>query len=157
MRPSLTCVPTRNPPAATNLCEQLAHLQKIYNGKKANSQRKIWVSLKRTGLMTRDASDATSLTHSEVDGMPACIGMVIPPSSQSMHSVNIARLKKSEKRLTKQVNMFMRFFRSDDKFYQMLTQLESQPEYGGGSGSGGVGMMSQEMTRTAARMREDEK
>ncbi|GKB92611.1 2-methylene-furan-3-one reductase-like protein, partial [Tanacetum coccineum] len=27
--------------------------------------------------------------------------------------------------------------RSDDKFSQMLTQLESQPEYGGGSGSGG--------------------
>nr|GFA19043.1 hypothetical protein [Tanacetum cinerariifolium] len=25
---------------------------------------------------------------------------------------------------------------SDDKFSQMLTQLESQPEYGGGSGSG---------------------
>nr|GEZ13877.1 hypothetical protein [Tanacetum cinerariifolium] len=43
-------------------------------------------------------------------------------------------LKKREKLLTKQVNMFMRLFRSDDKFSQMLTQLESQPEYGGGSG-----------------------
>ncbi|GJV42611.1 pyruvate kinase [Tanacetum coccineum] len=30
-------------------------------------------------------------------------------------------------------------FRSDDKFSQMLTQLESQPEIGGGSGSGGCG------------------
>ncbi|GJY89840.1 hypothetical protein Tco_0505036, partial [Tanacetum coccineum] len=29
--------------------------------------------------------------------------------------------------------------RSDDKFSQMLTQLESQPEIGGGSGSGGCG------------------
>ncbi|GKD44752.1 hypothetical protein Tco_1269397, partial [Tanacetum coccineum] len=28
---------------------------------------------------------------------------------------------------------------SDDKFSQMLTQLESQHEYGGGSGSGGCG------------------
>nr|GFA58771.1 hypothetical protein [Tanacetum cinerariifolium] len=28
---------------------------------------------------------------------------------------------------------------SDDKFSQMLTQLESQPEYGGDSGSGGCG------------------
>ncbi|GJW62801.1 hypothetical protein Tco_0112136, partial [Tanacetum coccineum] len=28
---------------------------------------------------------------------------------------------------------------SDDKFSQMLTQLESQPEIGGGSGSGGCG------------------
>ncbi|GKE74615.1 hypothetical protein Tco_1536656, partial [Tanacetum coccineum] len=27
--------------------------------------------------------------------------------------------------------------RSDDKFSQMLNQLESQPEYDGGSGSGG--------------------
>ncbi|GKB19031.1 hypothetical protein Tco_0852954 [Tanacetum coccineum] len=41
--------------------------------------------------------------------------------------------------LTKQVNMFMRLFRSDDKFSQMLNQFESQPEYGGGSGSGGCG------------------
>ncbi|GJT06576.1 reverse transcriptase domain-containing protein [Tanacetum coccineum] len=30
-------------------------------------------------------------------------------------------------------------FRSDNKFSQMLTQLESQPEYGGGSGSGECG------------------
>nr|GFB16809.1 hypothetical protein [Tanacetum cinerariifolium]GFB16833.1 hypothetical protein [Tanacetum cinerariifolium] len=64
-------------------------------------------------------------------------GTVIPPPSQSTHSADIARLKKREKLLTKQVNMFMRLFRSDDKFSQMLTQLESQPEYGGGSGSGG--------------------
>ncbi|GJS91270.1 reverse transcriptase domain-containing protein [Tanacetum coccineum] len=32
-----------------------------------------------------------------------------------------------------------RLFRSDDKFSQMLTQLESQPEIGGGSESGGRG------------------
>ncbi|GJX86543.1 S-adenosyl-L-methionine-dependent methyltransferases superfamily protein [Tanacetum coccineum] len=66
-------------------------------------------------------------------------GTVIPPPSQSTHSTDIARLKKREKQLTKQVNMFMRLFRSDDKFSQMLNQFESQPEYGGGSGSGGCG------------------
>ncbi|GKC65190.1 hypothetical protein Tco_1097788 [Tanacetum coccineum] len=66
-------------------------------------------------------------------------GTVIPPPSQRTHSANIARLKKREKRLTKQMKMFMRLFRSDEKFSQMLTQLESQPEYGGGSGSGGCG------------------
>nr|GEW26438.1 hypothetical protein [Tanacetum cinerariifolium] len=33
--------------------------------------------------------------------------------------------------------MFMRLFMSDDKFSQMLMQLESQHEYGGGSESGG--------------------
>nr|GEY25791.1 hypothetical protein [Tanacetum cinerariifolium] len=72
-------------------------------------------------------------------------GTVIPPPSQGTYSADIARLKKREKLLTKQVNMFMRLFRSDDNFSQMLTQLESQPEY--------AGMMSQEMMRTAARMR----
>nr|GEY34655.1 hypothetical protein [Tanacetum cinerariifolium] len=66
-------------------------------------------------------------------------GTVIPPPSQSTHSADIVRLKKREKLLTKQVNMFMMLFMSDDKFSQMLTQLESQPEYGGGSGSGGCG------------------
>ncbi|GKB26686.1 hypothetical protein Tco_0866087, partial [Tanacetum coccineum] len=66
-------------------------------------------------------------------------GTVIPPPPPCTHSSDVAKLKKSEKRLTKQVKMFMKLFRSDDKFSQMLTQLESQPEYGGGSGSGGCG------------------
>ncbi|GKA84423.1 hypothetical protein Tco_0806018 [Tanacetum coccineum] len=66
-------------------------------------------------------------------------GTVIPPSPPCTHSSDVAKLKKSEKRLTKQVNMFMKLFRSDEKFSQMLTQLESQTEYGGGSGSGGCG------------------
>nr|GEW43835.1 hypothetical protein [Tanacetum cinerariifolium] len=64
-------------------------------------------------------------------------GMVIPPPSQSTHFADIARLKKREKLPTKQVNLFMRLFRSDDKFSQMLTQLKSQSEFGGGNGSGG--------------------
>ncbi|GKB26533.1 hypothetical protein Tco_0865934 [Tanacetum coccineum] len=33
----------------------------------------------------------------------------------------------------------LKVIRSDDKFSQMLTQLESQPEIGGGSGSDGRG------------------
>ncbi|GJV60440.1 putative ribonuclease H-like domain-containing protein [Tanacetum coccineum] len=87
------------------------------------------------------------------DEMLRLQGTVIPPPSQSTHSADIARLKKREKRLTKQVNMFMRLFRSDDKFSQMLNQLESQPEYGGATRVAGAGMMSQEMMRTAVRMR----
>nr|GEY33457.1 hypothetical protein [Tanacetum cinerariifolium] len=66
-------------------------------------------------------------------------GTIISPPSQGTYSADITRLKKREKLLTKQVNMFMRLFRSDDKFSQMLTQLKSQPAYGGGSGSGGCG------------------
>nr|GEZ77255.1 hypothetical protein [Tanacetum cinerariifolium]GEZ78022.1 hypothetical protein [Tanacetum cinerariifolium] len=64
-------------------------------------------------------------------------GMVIPPSPPCTHSSDVTTLKKREKLLTKKMNMFMKLFRSDDKFSQMLTQLESQPAYGGGSGSSG--------------------
>ncbi|GKE32934.1 hypothetical protein Tco_1452256 [Tanacetum coccineum] len=66
-------------------------------------------------------------------------GTVIPPPPPCTYSFDVAKLKKKEKVLTKQVNMFMKLFRSDDKFSQMLTQLESQPEIGGGSGSDGCG------------------
>ncbi|GJS32209.1 ankyrin repeat-containing protein [Tanacetum coccineum] len=66
-------------------------------------------------------------------------GTVIPPPPPCTHSSDVVKLKKREKVLTRQVNMFMKLFRSDDKFSQMLTQLESQPEIGGGSGSGGPG------------------
>nr|GEX47794.1 hypothetical protein [Tanacetum cinerariifolium] len=62
------------------------------------------------------------------------VGRVIPPPPPCTHSSDVAKLKKSEKLLTKQVNMFMKLFRSDEKFCQMLTQLEC-----GGSGSDGCG------------------
>ncbi|GJX32461.1 hypothetical protein Tco_0242316 [Tanacetum coccineum] len=65
--------------------------------------------------------------------------MVIPPPPPCTHSSDVVKLKKREKVLTRQVNMFMKLFISDDKFSQMLTQLESQLEIGGGSGSGGRG------------------
>ncbi|GJW15085.1 hypothetical protein Tco_0019218 [Tanacetum coccineum] len=64
-------------------------------------------------------------------------GTVIPPSSPYTYSSDVATLKKREKLLTKKMNMFLKLFRSDDKFSHMLTQLESQPEYGDGSRSGG--------------------
>ncbi|GKE59451.1 hypothetical protein Tco_1498636, partial [Tanacetum coccineum] len=64
-------------------------------------------------------------------------GTVIPPPPPCTHSSDVVKLKKREKVLTRQVNMFMKLFRSDNKFSQMLTQLESQHEISGGSGSGG--------------------
>ncbi|GKC75327.1 S-adenosyl-L-methionine-dependent methyltransferases superfamily protein [Tanacetum coccineum] len=66
-------------------------------------------------------------------------GTLIPPPPLCTHSSDVVKLKKREKVLTRLVNMFMKLFRSDDKFSQMLTQLESQPEIDGGSGSGGRG------------------
>ncbi|GJR13686.1 hypothetical protein Tco_0796338 [Tanacetum coccineum] len=63
-------------------------------------------------------------------------GTIIPPPPLCTHSSDVVKLKKREKALTRHVNMFMKLFWSDDKFSQMLTQLESQPEIGGGSRSG---------------------
>ncbi|GJX86138.1 hypothetical protein Tco_0336912 [Tanacetum coccineum] len=61
-----------------------------------------------------------------------------PPLPQCTHnSGDVEKLKKKNKYLTKQVNLMMKLFRSDDKFSQMLTQYESTPEFG--SGSGGCG------------------
>ncbi|GJS43698.1 RNA-directed DNA polymerase, eukaryota [Tanacetum coccineum] len=61
-----------------------------------------------------------------------------PPPPQCTHnSGDVEKLKKKNKYLTKQVNLMMKLFRSDDKFSQMLTQYKSTPEFG--SGSGGCG------------------
>ncbi|GJU50988.1 hypothetical protein Tco_1220543 [Tanacetum coccineum] len=61
-----------------------------------------------------------------------------PPPPQCTHnSGDVKKLKKKNKYLTKQVNLMMKLFRSDDKFSQMLNQYESTPEFG--SGSGGCG------------------
>nr|GEX25470.1 hypothetical protein [Tanacetum cinerariifolium] len=67
------------------------------------------------------------------------LGTVIPLLPPCTHSSDVAKLKKREKLLTKKINMFMKLFRSDDKFSKMLTQLESHHEYDGGSGNGGCG------------------
>ncbi|GKC94620.1 hypothetical protein Tco_1160062, partial [Tanacetum coccineum] len=62
-----------------------------------------------------------------------------PPPQSTVDPADVEKLKKSNKNLTKQVNMMMRLFRSDDKFSQMLNQFESSLEFGGASGSGGCG------------------
>nr|GEU39276.1 hypothetical protein [Tanacetum cinerariifolium] len=60
-----------------------------------------------------------------------------PPSPQCTHnSADVEKLKKKNKHLTKQVNLMMKLFRSDDKFSQMLNQYESSPEFSNASGSG---------------------
>nr|GEX43128.1 hypothetical protein [Tanacetum cinerariifolium] len=60
-----------------------------------------------------------------------------PPPPQCTHnSADVKKLKKKNKYLTKQVNLMMKLFRSDDKFSQMLNQYESSPEFGNASGSG---------------------
>nr|GEZ73895.1 hypothetical protein [Tanacetum cinerariifolium] len=66
-------------------------------------------------------------------------GTLILPPPPCTHTFDVVKLKKSEKRLTHQVNMLMKLFRSDAKFSQMLTKHELQPEYDGDSGSGRCG------------------
>ncbi|GKD39862.1 hypothetical protein Tco_1260069, partial [Tanacetum coccineum] len=61
----------------------------------------------------------------------------LPPPPQCTHNfADVEKLKKKNKYLTKQVNLMMKLFRSDDKFSQMLTQYESTPEFGNASESG---------------------
>ncbi|GKA82448.1 ARID DNA-binding domain-containing protein [Tanacetum coccineum] len=61
-----------------------------------------------------------------------------PPPPQCTHnSGDVKKLKKKNKYLTKQVNLMMKLFNSDEKFSQMLNHYESTPEFG--SGSGGCG------------------
>nr|GEY15616.1 arginine--tRNA ligase, cytoplasmic-like isoform X1 [Tanacetum cinerariifolium] len=59
-----------------------------------------------------------------------------PPPHCTHNSVDVEKLKKKKKYLTKQVNLMMKLFISDDKFSQMLNQYESSPEFGNASGCG---------------------
>ncbi|GKD15474.1 hypothetical protein Tco_1199881 [Tanacetum coccineum] len=61
--------------------------------------------------------------------------VLIPPPPQCTHnSGDVEKLKKKNKYLTKQVNLMMKLFRSDEKFSQMLNQYESTAEFDNGSG-----------------------
>nr|GEY15202.1 hypothetical protein [Tanacetum cinerariifolium] len=62
-----------------------------------------------------------------------------PPPQCTYNSADVEKLKKKNKHLTKQVNLMMKLFRSDEKFSHMLNQYESSPEFGNASGSGGCG------------------
>ncbi|GJY08362.1 hypothetical protein Tco_0375416 [Tanacetum coccineum] len=50
---------------------------------------------------------------------------------------DVDELKEDSKRLRKELELLRRVVRSDDRMSQLLTQLESQPEVGGGNRSGG--------------------
>ncbi|GJX42648.1 hypothetical protein Tco_0257638, partial [Tanacetum coccineum] len=54
-------------------------------------------------------------------------------------NADVDEVKVENKRLRKELNMFRTVVWSDDRMSQLLTQLESQHEISGGSGSGGGG------------------
>nr|GEY10811.1 RNA-directed DNA polymerase, eukaryota, reverse transcriptase zinc-binding domain protein [Tanacetum cinerariifolium] len=62
-----------------------------------------------------------------------------PPPKCVHNSVDVKKLKKKNKYLTKQVNLMLKLFRSNDKFSQMLNQYESSPEFDNATRSGGYG------------------
>nr|GFA21827.1 hypothetical protein [Tanacetum cinerariifolium] len=63
-----------------------------------------------------------------------------PPPPQCTHnSADVKKLKKKNKYLTKQVNLMMKLFRSNNKFSQILNQYESSPEFDNASVSGRCG------------------
>nr|GEW81750.1 ribosomal protein S11, chloroplastic [Tanacetum cinerariifolium] len=106
--------------------------------------------------IVRGASSGGTFPRGHIPGVGRVLPgqrTVIPPPSQGTHLADIDRLKKREKLLTKEVNMFKRLFMSDYRFSQMLTQLESQLIMVVAARVAGAGMMSQETMRTAARMR----
>ncbi|GJW33229.1 hypothetical protein Tco_0053261 [Tanacetum coccineum] len=85
--------------------------------------------INKTGQRARSYADRDPASVAQSPGVGRVLprqGTVIPPPPPCTHSSDVVKLKKREKVLTRQVNMFMKLFRSDDKFSQMLTQLESQ-------------------------------
>ncbi|GKD61101.1 hypothetical protein Tco_1298610 [Tanacetum coccineum] len=92
----------------------------------------LYVKDKMLRLQGLGSNTPSGVPYTEDEIMAIARG-VIPPSPPCTHSSNVATLKKREKLLTKKMNMFMKLFRSDDKF----SQIELQPKYGGGNGSGG--------------------
>nr|GEY26884.1 hypothetical protein [Tanacetum cinerariifolium] len=55
------------------------------------------------------------------------------------HTTDVDEVKKTNKRLRKEIDMLMKAVRSDDMIFQLLTRLQSQHEVGSGSMSGGGG------------------
>ncbi|GJW06833.1 hypothetical protein Tco_1569256 [Tanacetum coccineum] len=104
--------------------------------------RTFFVTHTVNGAFTRDEDRAIyeEMLRLQALGSNSPSDVLIPPPSpppQCTHnSVDVEKLKKKNKHLTKQVNLMMKLFRSDDKFLQMLTQNESTLEFGNASGCG---------------------
>ncbi|GJX25741.1 hypothetical protein Tco_0232037 [Tanacetum coccineum] len=137
------------------------HLQKIYNGKKAALKERYWVpeedgtydlerlrrgrpshiSEMETSLLEIPVADPTLLLDTY------CWSVFFEPRGQSLYATgsriqHLHGVTDTEDRswpLFRGGQASGAHSRSDDKFSQMLNQFESQPEYGGGSGSGGCG------------------
>nr|GEW02818.1 hypothetical protein [Tanacetum cinerariifolium] len=62
---------------------------------------------------------------------------LVSPEPRCTHTADVDEVKRTSKKLKKQMDMIMKVVRSDDKMSQLLTQLQSHHEVGSGSRSGG--------------------
>ncbi|GJV74324.1 hypothetical protein Tco_1494319 [Tanacetum coccineum] len=111
------------------------HLQKIYNGKKATLKEKHWIA-NSDGTYNLERIRQSRPSHISEDELLRLQGLGsntetgVPYTEDEIMAIV---------RGGKQRGHIPGVGRSDDKFSQMLSQLESQPEIGGGSRSGGCG------------------
>ncbi|GJV49662.1 hypothetical protein Tco_1439874 [Tanacetum coccineum] len=129
------------------------HLQKIYNGKKAALKERHWVPEEdgtyevdriRRGRPWHIFEMESSATQEYLSLIHTFFlthtvgGEFLNPKDKALYGLG-SNTSRGVPYTEDEIMAIVRGGKSDDKFSQMLTQLESQPEYGGGSGSGGCG------------------
>ncbi|GJS71919.1 hypothetical protein Tco_0704760 [Tanacetum coccineum] len=65
--------------------------------------------------------------------------VLVSPEPRCTYTADVDELKRTNRKLKKQMDMIMKVVRRDDKMSQLLTELQSQYDVGSGSGSGGGG------------------
>ncbi|GJV00980.1 hypothetical protein Tco_1330250 [Tanacetum coccineum] len=146
--PSLTCVPTWNPTAGHKSMRASIppqNLQKIYNGKKAALKERYWVPEEdgtydlerlRRGRPTHISEWRPQLQRDEMlrlQGLGSNTPTGVPYTEDEIMAI-VSQLGGASSR--GHIPGGWTGFASTGT---MLNQLKSQPEYGGGSGSGGCG------------------
>ncbi|GJY46688.1 hypothetical protein Tco_0435751 [Tanacetum coccineum] len=129
---SLTCVPNMEITTAGHKLygASSSDCKKINNGKKAAHQKeRYWCFLKSEG--TYDWSDSARKFPQHFEHIDSSVEHLMCPTLRMRSWPLFAGASSG--------GTFPVLDGSDDKFSQMLNQLESQPEYGGGSGNGGCG------------------
>ncbi|GJV28427.1 hypothetical protein Tco_1384875 [Tanacetum coccineum] len=122
---------------------KIVHLQKIYNGKNATLKERHWVPDKDGTYDMKSIKQARPSHISEMESSTTRERVVEATGSRLQHPLGVPYTDDEIMAIVRGgtfpvlVGFCWDRARSDDKFSQMLTQLESHPEYGGGSGSGG--------------------
>ncbi|GJS82673.1 hypothetical protein Tco_0749214 [Tanacetum coccineum] len=90
------------------------------------------------GVFTQDEDQAIYEEMLSLQALGSNTASGVPYTDKEINALarkgDVKKLKKKNKYLTKQVNLMMKLFRSDEKFSHMLNQYESTPEFDSGSG-----------------------